>query len=90
VNASIQLEAETFVADFLWPAQRLIAETDGWETHGTRAAFERDRRRDQLLDAAGYRTLRFTWRRLRDEPERVADTLRQRLDRADNRTALGR
>ena len=90
MNASIQLEAETFVPDFLWPAQRLIAETDGYETHGTREAFERDRRRDQLLDAAGYRTLRFTWRQLRDEPNRIADTLRAALDRADNRTVFGR
>jgi Protein of unknown function (DUF559)/Transcriptional regulator, AbiEi antitoxin/AbiEi antitoxin C-terminal domain len=90
VNAPIALDDHTFVADFLWPAERLIAETDGYETHGTREAFERDRRRDQLLDAAGYRTLRFTWRQLRDEPNRIADTLRHRLDRADNRTVFGR
>jgi predicted transcriptional regulator of viral defense system len=90
VNASIALDDHTFVPDFLWPAQRLIAETDGYQTHGTREAFERDRRRDQLLDAAGYRTLRFTWRQLRDEPDRVAQTLRARLGRADNRTVFGR
>jgi hypothetical protein len=90
VNASIAVGDHTFVPDFLWPAARLIAETDGFETHGTRAAFESDRRRDQLLDAAGYRTLRFTWRQIRDEPDRVAHTLRGRLDRGDNRTVLGR
>lgn len=82
VNASIPIEGREFVPDFFWPAQRLIAETDGFETHGTRQAFEDDRRRDQLLDAAGYRTLRFTWRQLRDEPERVAATLRRRLEPA--------
>jgi hypothetical protein len=90
VNASIALDDHTFVPDFLWPVQRLIAETDGYETHRTREAFEGDRRRDQLLDAAGYRTLRFTWRQLRDEPNRVAQTLRAALDRADNRTVFGR
>ena len=52
VNAPIALYDHTFVPDFLWPAQRLIAETDGYETHRTREAFEGDRRRDQLLDAA--------------------------------------
>ena len=90
MNASIALDDHTFVPDFLWPVQRLIAETDGYETHRTREAFEGDRRRDQLLDAAGYRTLRLTWRQLRDEPDRVAQTLRAALDRADNRTVFGR
>ena len=31
--------------DFCWPEQRVIVETDGYEGHGTRAAFERDRAR---------------------------------------------
>jgi very-short-patch-repair endonuclease len=30
-------------------------------------AFERDRRRDQILVAAGHRVIRVTWRQLRDE-----------------------
>ena len=38
--------------DFRWPEQRLIVEADGFETHGTRAAFERDRARDRALTAA--------------------------------------
>jgi very-short-patch-repair endonuclease len=48
--------------DFHWPGQRLIVETDGWESHKTRAAFERDRAKDAALTAAGYRVVRFTWR----------------------------
>jgi very-short-patch-repair endonuclease len=48
--------------DFFWPAHNLIVETDGWETHGTRAAFDRDRAKDAALTAAGQRVLRFTWR----------------------------
>jgi Protein of unknown function (DUF559) len=47
--------------DFHWPSQRLIVETDGWEAHGTRAAFESDRAKDAALTAAGYRVVRFTW-----------------------------
>ncbi|HEV2786231.1 MAG TPA: type IV toxin-antitoxin system AbiEi family antitoxin domain-containing protein, partial [Solirubrobacteraceae bacterium] len=50
--------------DFLWPAQRLIVETDGHEDHGTRRAFERDRARDARLTVLVYRVVRFTWRRL--------------------------
>jgi very-short-patch-repair endonuclease len=48
--------------DFFWPKQMLIVETDGWETHGTRAAFEADRARDAALMAAGLRVVRFSWR----------------------------
>ncbi|MEN3283745.1 MAG: hypothetical protein V7607_4885 [Solirubrobacteraceae bacterium] len=47
--------------DFCWPAHRLIVETDGWETHRTRAAFESDRRKDAALTADGWRVVRFTW-----------------------------
>ncbi len=57
--------------DLHWPAQRLIVEFDGWETHRTRAAFETDRRRDQRLIAAGYRVIRITWWQLVNEPSAV-------------------
>jgi very-short-patch-repair endonuclease len=43
-------------------------EVDGWRYHGTREAFERDRRKDGALQVAGYRVLRVTWRRLTQEP----------------------
>jgi predicted transcriptional regulator of viral defense system len=48
--------------DFHWPSHSVIVETDGWRTHRTRAAFERDRAKDAALTAAGYRVVRFTWR----------------------------
>jgi AraC-like DNA-binding protein len=48
--------------DFHWPAHNLIVETDGWDTHRTRQAFEDDRAKDAALTAAGYRVVRFTWR----------------------------
>jgi very-short-patch-repair endonuclease len=67
-------------ADFAWPAERLIVETDGWQAHGTRRAFEDDRRRDARLTAAGYRVVRITWRRLEREPEAVAAQLRLLLE----------
>jgi hypothetical protein len=47
--------------DFCWPTHHLIVETDGWETHRTRAAFEQDRRKDAALTADGWRVVRFTW-----------------------------
>jgi len=57
-----------YVVDAVWPKQRLIIEVDGYAYHQHRAAFERDRRRDQQLTAAGYRVIRITWIQLRDRP----------------------
>jgi very-short-patch-repair endonuclease len=65
--------------DCLWREQRLVVEVDGFRYHGTRAAFERDRRRDAALAAAGYRVVRLTWRRITREPEAVAGELRSLL-----------
>lgn len=65
--------------DFFWRAQRLVVETDGHETHGTRAAFESDRAKDARLTTLGYRVVRFTHRRLVYEQQTVVQTLRALL-----------
>lgn len=52
----------------LW---RLILEADGRPFHTKRADFERDRRRDNLAVAHGYRVMRFTYHMLTDEPHVV-------------------
>jgi hypothetical protein len=61
--------------DFMWRERRLIIETDGQKTHGTRQAFESDRRRDQRLTLAGWRVIRITWRQLRRRPHEIRDLL---------------
>jgi very-short-patch-repair endonuclease len=65
--------------DALWPAQRLVVEVDGYAYHGNRAAFERDRRKDAQLTAAGYTVIRITWRQLKDEPLAVVALLARLL-----------
>lgn len=75
VGAWIPLEGGGVEPDFLWRAPRLVVETDGRAVHGTRAAFESDRRRDQRLMVAGYRVVRFTWRQIVCEPDEVARTI---------------
>jgi hypothetical protein len=72
---AVNLAAAGFEVDALWPRQRLVVELDGHAFHGTRAAFERDRVRDAELQLAGYRVLRLTHRRLKDEPAAVARTV---------------
>jgi very-short-patch-repair endonuclease len=68
-----------FMPDFLWGDRRLIVETDGFETHGTRSAFESDRARDARLKAMGYDVLRFTHRQVLDDGAAVAATVRALL-----------
>jgi very-short-patch-repair endonuclease/predicted transcriptional regulator of viral defense system len=76
VNAWIALtDGVSYKADFLWRAERLVAETDSRAFHSHRQAFERDRLRDQRLTLAGYTVVRFTWRQVRHEPRRVARAL---------------
>jgi len=61
--------------DVAWPDCRLIIELDSWEYHGTRHAFEDDRRKDRRLKAAGWTVLRVTWRDL-DDPDALEAELR--------------
>ena len=71
--------AEENEVDFTWRQAGLIVETDGWATHGTRRAFERDRVRDADLVAAGWRVIRLTHRRLERQPQAVTRQLRRLL-----------
>jgi very-short-patch-repair endonuclease len=64
-----------FEVDAYWPAHDLVVEVDGYGTHKTRAAFERDRRKDATLTAMGYRVVRITWRRLTEEALAVSAQL---------------
>lgn len=70
-NKTLQIGDERLMVDFLWEEQRVVVETDGEQTHGTPVAFQRDRRRDQVLVAAGYRVARATWDQMRDELDAV-------------------
>jgi hypothetical protein len=81
INATIALPDKPRTVDCLWPGQRLVAELDGFATHGTRHAFEEDRARDRALQVAGYRTVRITWRQLTEGPSTVANDLRTLLGR---------
>lgn len=65
--------------DLLWRDARLVVEGDSMEFHGSRPGMERDRRRDALLAAHGFRTLRFTWRQVTRRPAEVERALRAAL-----------
>jgi very-short-patch-repair endonuclease len=61
--------------DFYWAELRLVVETDGLTYHRTPAQQARDRRRDQILTAAGLTPLRFTNAQVRRDAATVIATL---------------
>jgi hypothetical protein len=73
------LVVEGYETDFAWPRHRVVVETDGWETHRTRTAFQSDRRRDVALATAGWTVLRFTYRDVVHDPGYVTSTLARLL-----------
>lgn len=78
-NVQLRIDVHDLEVDLLWDEHQLVIETDGEQTHGTRVAFQRDRWRDQLLTAAGYRTARITWKQIEDEPTAVVSRIARML-----------
>ncbi len=73
------LGGEETEVDFLWRKPRVVAEVDGFGTHGTRQAFQRDHRRDQMLRLGGWEVVRFTWDDVTKEPEHVMEVVHATL-----------
>jgi hypothetical protein len=69
-------------ADNVYSEARVMLEIDGYETHGTRTAFEDDRTRDLDLKLAGWDVVRITWRAMHERPEVLAGKLRRLLVRS--------
>lgn len=80
-NTWLTVAANRYCVDVVFSDRWLVLEVDGWETHGTRAAFEDDRRRRNHLVLAGYRVLNLTWRQLVDDPHWVLDCVGTALTR---------
>jgi very-short-patch-repair endonuclease len=74
-----------YEVDALWRSARIVVEVDGFAAHGQRTAFERDRRKDQVLAAAGYQVIRVTWRQIEDEPLAVVARIAQAMARSAGR-----
>ena len=71
VNARIS----RLTVDFLWRAQRLVVETDGYLYHRGHIAFEDDHQRDLVLRRLGLIVHRYTGAQLRDHPAEVVAEL---------------
>jgi hypothetical protein len=67
--------------DAYWPDLRFAVELDLFETHGSRAAFERDRLRQEELKLLGIEMIRVTKPRLDREPRMAIRNLAALLER---------
>jgi very-short-patch-repair endonuclease len=85
---SMNFNVAEFELDAYWPDLRFAVELDLFETHGSRAAFERDRRRQEELKLLGIEMIRVTAPRLEREPQQVIRNLATLLER--RRRELGR
>jgi very-short-patch-repair endonuclease len=72
----VNTRIEGMECDFVWRAQRLVVEVDGYEFHASRTTVETDRERDVRLTTRGWRVLRFTWRHVTERPAWVASAIR--------------
>ncbi|OYN88618.1 PDDEXK family nuclease [Parenemella sanctibonifatiensis] len=83
-NCELHLGDDSVFADLWFPRARLVGEIDGWEFHGTREAFEKDRFRDSALLRHGIRSVRITWEMLCN-PDYLPDLVRGLLHRRRRR-----
>ncbi len=65
--------------DFAFPDHGLAIECDGYETHGTREAFENDRLRAARLVSSGWRVMMLTWKQVTEDPQKVIALIQQAL-----------
>ena len=78
---SMNFNVDGYELDAYWPDLRFAVELDLFETHGTRAAFERDHVRQEELKLLGVEMIRVTLPRFRREPETVMRNLAALLAR---------
>ncbi|HET7508332.1 MAG TPA: hypothetical protein VFJ53_08250 [Solirubrobacterales bacterium] len=78
---SMNFNVAEFEIDAYWPELRFAVELDMFETHGSRAAFERDRLRQMELKLLGIEMIPITKPRLDREPTAVMRNLGALLKR---------
>ena len=77
LNALVAGELADHEVDAFWPAQRLVAQLDGFAYHRTRRDRERDAATDADLDLAGLRVVRLTWDDVTKHGNRTVRRLRR-------------
>lgn len=78
-NYPIRMSGRRLVLDVAFPEARLAIEIDGYAYHSPDDRFQDDRTKQNLLIAAGWRVLRFTWADLELRPAYVIAQIRALL-----------
>ncbi len=68
-----------YSVDFLWREAAVVFEVDGYRFHTSRFAFNRDRRKDGVLKAAGFDPSRVSAEQVEDAPYAVVARVAQAL-----------
>ena len=76
-NYKVRLHSGVVFLDVAFPGVKLGVEFDGWEFHGDRASFARDRSRDNALALKGWVVLRYTSESIEEMPPQLARMLRR-------------
>ena len=80
-NHLVRIGGRRYFIDVAFPRALLAIEVDGLAHHSDRLAFQRDRRRQNDLVAAGWTILRFTWDDLVHRPHDVIARIVAALER---------
>jgi len=73
--------AGSHYVDCRWPAHRVTVELDGYRSHDTRHAWERDRQREREARSRGDEFRRYSWFDVVEDPEPMLADLRGLLTR---------
>ncbi len=77
-NARVYDEAGLIgVVDVLFAPQMLVIEVDGERAHTKRAVFVKDRQKQNRLQLADYKILRYTWWDITGRPDGVVAQIRK-------------
>ncbi|MDZ4825685.1 MAG: DUF559 domain-containing protein [Actinomycetota bacterium] len=79
---AVQHKVGDYRLDFAWPFLLLAVECDGFEHHGYRLAWKRDRRRIAALEAMHWRIIHVTWDDVTLRPEETLARIATALVRA--------
>ena len=80
-----QVRIAGYTVDFVWPDHRVVFEIDGYSFHTSRFAFDRDRRKDAALKAAGYDPNRLSRDQVMFEPYLAIAAISAAIARAARR-----
>ncbi|GAB3622868.1 hypothetical protein GCM10027418_09500 [Mariniluteicoccus endophyticus] len=80
-NALVMIRGQAYYLDAAFAATKVAVEVDSWEYHSGYSAFQKDRRRHNELESAGWTVLHVTPEMLDNSPQDVVRWVRQTLRR---------